>query len=155
MPSRSAKASADAWLREPTAATTPESVSARSAAKAPAIPPVPMIPHRTGLPTARALVSGSFPADESTVVEAGVPVAPAGGRQVEQVPHRGVQVDAAFLDVLGHPRPGRVVVPDLAIAVTGEQRDRRVLVAVLVLAAQVALEGVVAAGKQPQLVPAA
>src|SRR5215469_2513935 len=49
MPNLSAKRSADPPLREPTAAATPESVSRRSVTNVLAIPPVPRIPHRTGL----------------------------------------------------------------------------------------------------------
>src|ERR1700742_4504102 len=48
MPNSSANRSAVSWLRDPTAATTPESVNDRSSAKVCAIPPVPRIPHRTG-----------------------------------------------------------------------------------------------------------
>src|ERR1700722_16603522 len=49
MPKSSAKRSADPWLRDPTATATPESVSRRSVTNVVAIPPVPRIPHRTGL----------------------------------------------------------------------------------------------------------
>src|ERR1017187_9961954 len=49
MPNSSAKRSADPWLRDPTATATPESVSRRSVTNVLAIPPVPRIPHRTGL----------------------------------------------------------------------------------------------------------
>src|SRR6185437_10936631 len=56
MPNMSPNRSADPWLREPTATATPESVSLRSAANELAIPPVPRIPHRTGLsPTSSSL----------------------------------------------------------------------------------------------------
>src|ERR1700758_670482 len=51
MPNSFAKRSADPWLRDPTATAAPESVSRRSVANALAIPPVPRIPHRTGLST--------------------------------------------------------------------------------------------------------
>src|SRR5580692_7156636 len=50
MPNLSANRSADPWLRDPTATATPEAASRRSVTKVPAIPPVPRIPHRTGLP---------------------------------------------------------------------------------------------------------
>src|SRR5208282_875465 len=49
MPNLSAKRSADPWLRDPTATATPESASRRSVTNVLAIPPVPRIPHRTGL----------------------------------------------------------------------------------------------------------
>src|ERR1700761_8860820 len=49
MPNLSAKRSADPWLRDPTATATPESVSRRSVTNVLAMPPVPRIPHRTGL----------------------------------------------------------------------------------------------------------
>src|SRR5580692_11771843 len=52
MPNSSAKRSADPWLRDPTATATPESVSPRSVTNVLAIPPVPRIPHRTGLSAA-------------------------------------------------------------------------------------------------------
>src|ERR1700733_7781790 len=51
MPKLSAKRSAAAWLRDPTATATPESLSRRSLANELAIPPVPRMPHRTGLST--------------------------------------------------------------------------------------------------------
>src|SRR5208283_3429362 len=50
MPNSSAKRSADPWLRDPTAVATPESLSRRSVTNVLAIPPVPRIPQRTGLP---------------------------------------------------------------------------------------------------------
>src|SRR5580704_4552693 len=49
MPNSSAKRSAAPWLRDPTETATPESVSRRSVTNVLAIPPVPRIPHRTGL----------------------------------------------------------------------------------------------------------
>jgi hypothetical protein len=49
MPNLSAKRSADPWLRDPTAMGTPESVNRKSVTNVLAIPPVPRIPHRTGL----------------------------------------------------------------------------------------------------------
>src|ERR1700722_18279780 len=49
MPNASAKRSAESWLRDPTALTTPDSVKRRSLANVCAIPPVPRIPHRRGL----------------------------------------------------------------------------------------------------------
>jgi hypothetical protein len=45
----SANRSADPWLRDPTALATPESVNRKSVTNVLAIPPVPRIPHRTGL----------------------------------------------------------------------------------------------------------
>src|SRR3954466_9222020 len=48
MPNVPAKAWADAWLREPTATISPESVCATSAANARAMPPVPITPQRSG-----------------------------------------------------------------------------------------------------------
>src|ERR1035438_3878061 len=49
MPNSSDLRSAGPWLRDPTATATPESVSRRSVTNVLAIPPVPRIPHRTGL----------------------------------------------------------------------------------------------------------
>src|SRR5919108_2120569 len=73
--------------------------------------------------------------------------------EIENVVHRGQQVDSAFLDILRHPGVCGVNMSESAVAIAREDRDGRVLVALRVLAAKVVFEGAVPATKQPKVAP--
>src|SRR3984957_6566510 len=104
MPKLSAKRSAAAWLRDPTATATPESLSRRSLANELAIPPVPRMPHRTGLSTVAAslrrpvsLVSIIHPrgAAAERIAVADGPATLGFGRQIRRHPPLGGDFESA------------------------------------------------------------
>src|SRR5690606_7127173 len=74
-------------------------------------------------------------------------------RHIEHVPERVVFVDAARVDVPAQSRMHAVEVSHGAVVIEREYRDRRVLMAFLVLAAEVVLERAVARAQQAQPVP--
>lgn len=61
--------------------------------------------------------------DLSAVIKAGVPVAPALGREVHEVPDGSEQVDAALGYVGGHPRMRAVKMAQRAVSVARENGD--------------------------------
>src|ERR1700727_2359227 len=87
-----------------------------------------------------------------SVVQAGEPLAPALGREVEDVPHRGQQVDPPLLNVIPHARVAAIEVPGPTLGVEHEDRYGRVLLPVLVFGAEVIVEGVVAAAEETDVV---
>jgi hypothetical protein len=88
------------------------------------------------------------------VFELRVPVTAALRAQVQEMPDRRQQVDPALVDILGQVRMPGVEMPRRARRVQRENRDRGVLVAFGILAAEIVLKGAVPAAGQPQLVPA-
>ena len=61
--------------------------------------------------------------DFGAVVEVGVPLATALRGEVHEVPNWSEQVDAALLDVGGHPRMRGIEVAQGAVGVAGENRN--------------------------------
>src|SRR6516162_10104294 len=80
----------------------------------------------------------------TSVVQFGIPFAPPAWGEVQQMPDRRKQVDAAFEDVVGHLRVAGVEVTRRPVGVEREHRDARVLRTRLVLRAEVVLERTVA-----------
>jgi hypothetical protein len=93
--------------------------------------------------------------DFCAVGEVGVPLAAALRSEVQEVPDRSEQVDAALEELGAHPRMRSVEVAQGAIGVTDENGNGGVLTPFAVFVAQVVFEGAVAGAKEAQLVPAA
>jgi len=82
------------------------------------------------------------------------PIFPALGEQIEKVPNRAEEIDAAMMAAAKGPF-GSVEVMDLAIGRTLEDTDGRMLVIVAGFDIKVAVEGISMARKQTDLAPAA
>src|ERR1700685_2538917 len=89
------------------------------------------------------------------VRETGIPAAAALRSEVQEVPHRREQIDAALFDVGRHPGMRSVKVMHSTVRASRENRDSRVLCAVAIFTAKVIFKCVVAGAKQAQLVPSA
>ncbi len=92
--------------------------------------------------------------DFGAVVEVGVPVSATLRGEVHEVPDWSEQVDAALLDLGGHPGMRGIEVAQGAVGVAGENRNGGVLASFAVFAAEVVLECAVSGAQEAQLVPA-
>src|ERR1700688_3876414 len=101
-----------------------------------------MVLHRPVVRAVRDELRGGG-VDFGTVVEVGVPLAAALRGEVHEVPDWSEQVDAALLDVGGHPGMRGIEVTQGAVGVAGENRNSGVLTSFAVFAAEVVLEGAV------------
>jgi hypothetical protein len=71
-----------------------------------------------------------------------VPVAAALRREVEEVPNRREQVDAALVVLGPHLRMRGIEMPDSAVRISGEDGDARILAAVGIFAAEIVFKSI-------------
>src|SRR5207245_9580266 len=87
------------------------------------------------------------------IVQPCVTLASALRRQVHQIPDRIQLIDAALSDLRREPWMAAVKMPQRAVTVSGENRDRRILLSFAIFAAEIVLESAVACAEQAQSVP--
>jgi hypothetical protein len=83
-----------------------------------------------------------------------IPVTPPLRCEIEDIPDGTQQIEAALLDITGHPRMGAIEVTNGAVTVPREDRDCRVLIPLAVFAAKIVLERTGAATQETQVIPA-
>src|SRR5438874_2667169 len=100
------------------------------------------------------LPQGLSRAHFSAVIESCIPLTASFRREVQNIPDGTQKINATLLDIRRHPRMSTVEMAKRAIMVPGEDRHHRVLVALMIFAAQVVFESICGAAQQSQLVPA-
>src|SRR5207245_6340670 len=91
---------------------------------------------------------GLHPLNLGTVVERCVELAASLRRQVQQIPNRSQLIDAALFDVVGQPWMATVEMAQRAVAVSSENRNRRVLMSFGIFASEIVLESAFAGAQQ-------
>src|SRR6059036_238562 len=83
-----------------------------------------------------------------TVIERRIKGASSRWRQIKDIPNRIQLVDAALFDVVGQPWMTTVKMAQRAVGISGENRNRRVLMSFAIFAAEIVLESAVACAQQ-------
>ena len=74
-------------------------------------------------------------------------------RQIQHIPNRNQLINAALFDVVGQPWMATVKMPQRAVTVSRENRNRRVLMSRRVFTAEIVLERAVSRAQKTESVP--